>query len=283
MPNVPVTGITATIGSITAGTDLLHIQNVACDLVAFVPSVVADSFDTTRLAAATRRMTAGLASADIPFRALYPLTTPRVGASGLVTFASGTTAFCNSFSMTFDWGEVDITRFTGAAQTHKVFRPGTIPTISGSFRAYVLDDATPLGPTAPNGNGAAVSFKLTEDGAIDPAIAGNIIVTGEQYGEVSRTTNEIPVTYQFQGAGTALWTSTAGTSTPCVLPAGNIDAPDWDTNNDGVPDVSATFTFATSRTFVSSVFIRTLTIESTAQGLILVSGVLRTTGAITRA
>lgn len=283
MANVPVTGVAATIGSVTSGTDLAQLVATATDFVAFVPTIVADSADTTPLAGNTMRMTNGLQQWEVGFRAVYPRTTPRFGASGLVTFASGFVRDCSRFDVTFDWGAEDITAYTGAAQTFKRFRPGSLPSISGSFNALVQDDATPSAPTTVNNSGQAVSFKLAEDGATDPTLAGNIVVTNEGYAEISRASRKLEVTYQFVGSGTALWTISAGSTLPALLPAGDIDEPDWDTNADGTPDVSATFTLASGRTLSGPCFLRSLTLASQVNGLIAVSGVIQGAGTLTRA
>jgi hypothetical protein len=283
MANVPITGVAATIASVTSGTDLKQIVDTSTDVRAFVPSFIADAFDTTPLAAAAIRNTTGLTSGEVAFRAVYPRTTPRVGASGLVTYATAPPFNCNAFSVTFDWGEADITKYTGTAQTYKIWRPGALPRISGTFNAYAADDGTPALPTGPNVSSGAVSFKLAEDGTADPTLAGAIVVTGNNYDEIMATNPLIPVSYSFVGSGTAAWTISAGDTLPALLPAGNVDAPDWDMNADGTPDVSATFTLASGRTIAAPVFIRSLTLASSATGLIEVSGVLRIAGIVTRA
>lgn len=283
MAGVPISGVAATIASVTSGTDLYQIVNTSTDVRAFVPSFIADSADTTPLAAAAIRNTTGLTSGDVSFSAVYPRTTPRYGASGLVTYSSGYVVGCSGFSVTFDWGEADITPYTGAAQTYKKFRPGSLPRISGTFNALATDDTTPNLPTGPNVSSGSVSFKLAEDGTADPTLAGAIVVTGNNYNEIMATNPSVPVSYSFVGSGTAAWTISAGDAIPALLPAGNIDAPDWDTNSDGTPDVSAAFTLASGRTLTAPVFIRSLTIASQVNGLIAVSGVLRIAHTITKA
>lgn len=283
MANVPITGVAATIASVTSGTDLKQIVDTSTDVIAFVPSFIADSSDTTPLSAAAIRNTTGLTSGEVAFRAVYPRTTPRYGASGLVTYASGYVVNSSAFSVTFDWGEADITKYTGAAQTYKIWRPGGLPRISGTFNALAADDATPSLPTGPNVSSGSVSFKLAEDGTADPTLAGAIVVTGNNYDEIMATNPTVPVSYSFVGSGTAAWTISAGDTLPSLLPAGNIDAPDWDANSDGTPDVSATFTLASGRTLAAPVFIRSLTIASQVNGLIAVSGVLRIAGIVTKA
>lgn len=283
MANVPVTGVAATIGSVTSATDLAQLVATATDFRAYVPAIVADAANSTPLANATMRMTTGLQSWEVGFSAVYPKNTPRFGASGLVTFASGFVKDCSRFDVTFDWGAEDVTAYTGAAQTFKRFRPGSIPSISGSFNALVQDDATPSAPTTVNNSGQAISFKLAEDGTADPTLAGNIVVTGESYAEISRISRKLEVVYRFVGSGTALWTISAGDTLPALLPAGDIDSPDWDLNADGVPDVSATFTLASGRTLSGPCFLRSLTLSSQVNGLIAVSGVIQGAGTLTRA
>lgn len=281
MANTPVTGAAATIGSVTSGTDLKQIVDTAITLNAWVPNFISDSSDTTPLAGLVARNTAGLRSGEVGFRGVYPRGTPRYGASGLVTFASGYVFICSQYSVTFDWGEADITGYTGAAQTWKRFRPGEVPRISGTFDALVSDDTTPALPTAANGSGAAVTFKLAEDGTADPSIAGNIVVTGNSYDEITALATKLPLRYSFVGGGTTRWTTSAGDTLPPILPAGDIDAPDWDANGDGAPDVSATFTLASGRTLTAPVFIRTLTVASSVNGIVTVSGTLRIAGDVT--
>lgn len=275
----PITGQLAAVTSITSATDLHHVWNTATRFHAFTAGLTADELDVTAQATTGSGMgfIAGLAQGEWSFEALYPKANPRVGNTGLVTFASGYVLSCRNWQLTADFGEEDITPFS-ASPTARIFRPGDIGKFTGQFTALMHNDTAIASVTAVNTGGAAATFKMTEDGGADPSFTCNIIVTGAAISQVSRANRKVEVVYSFTVDGDL--TSVAGSTLAAILPAGVVDTPDWDVNGDGTPDVSAVLTYSTGRTLTFPTFLRGWTIDCQVDQPIRMTGQCRIAGAV---
>lgn len=292
----PVGPQTGDLSCATGSTDLNHLfgnstttGSVRVQQWTFNPE--ADENEVTGFNSGTvtsRAYTSGLFAGTIDFQGIYPksltaasVATPRLGNSGLITFASAADAvtYAHECDLSFEFGEVEITAFTGAAVTARVFKPLGIVQWGGSWTTRHANSPTLPQPTAVNTGGAAATFKFTEDGAADPSITGSIIVPRGPAMTVDPRNGDIKATYQFRGDGDA--TSVAGSTIRAILPAGTIDASDWDSSgSDGTPDVTVVATAATSRTYTGAMFLRSLRIQWALGSLIQVSGTLRCAGAV---
>lgn len=273
----PITGELGKINSVTSSTDL-DALNTAMKTLTLKFSSSVPTEDISGNGDTVTKKVAGLRDSSWDFEGRYPKASPRLGNSGLVTFSSGYVQYCESWYLDFDFGEEDITAFTGSAITDRVYRPSGRPVITGGYTVRAVSDTALSLPTAANGTGAAATFKITED-STDPAFSGNIIITGQNFTTGGR--EQVKNEYTFEFADTV--TSVAGSTLPAILPAGTVDAADWDTNGDGTPDVQAVIQTAASRTYTHYVFIRSLRVECAVGAVTKVTGTLRVTGTVTTA
>lgn len=275
-----LTGAAAKFVSVTGSTDLDTLFTAIRD-VKLSFNQTADQGDTSGMGNGYFTAAQGLYNATMDFEGLYPRTSPRYGASGLVTIAGSTFYAAKSLRLNFDFGEQDITGMDGTAKTARDFMPSGFPTISGSLTAHA-DSATALSPvTAIHTAGGNVVFKLTEDGAADPSFTASAagLIGSLKFDATPR--DVIVATYDFIVSGAL--TSVAGSTLPALLPAGTVDASDWDINTDGSADVSLVFQLASGRTYTGNSFLRTLTLDVAPGELVKVGGSIRFTGAVTPA
>jgi len=276
-----LTGAAAKIVSVTSGSDLEQVLVTALRDVELTFDTQADQEDTSGKGDGYKTLAQGLANSTLAFRGLYPRAAPRYGASGLITIAGTTFYNVQSYRLRFDFGEEDITGMDGTAKTARDFMPAGFPEITGSLVGHA-DSATALGSIgATHAAGANVVFKLTEDGAADPSFTGSSVGLIGKLGFTTTARGVIRPTYDFAISGQL--TSVAGSTLAAVLPAGTVDASDWDTNADGSADVSLVFQTASSRTYTGNAFLRELDVNVQVGGLIEVSGTVRFTGAVTPA
>jgi hypothetical protein len=276
----PITGEFADLTVSTASTDLAYLIGTALRSVQATVAWEGSELDSTGFNGAgltMRTMVSGLRSGTINFTGIYPKTAPRLGNSGQVTFASGTATWVQSWNVNIDFGEQEITPMTGSEILWRRWMPGGIGTWGGSFTTLALDTPVYTLTTNAGGQGAAATFKLTEDAAADPTLAGNIIVTGVSHPLTDRGSRQ-ELTYTFAGSGPLA--QNAGTNLPGLLYSGttptNISRPQWDTTGtDGVPDITCVLQYGTSRTFTGPGFWRSLNIECNPAGLVTVSGAIR--------
>lgn len=290
----PITGRGAKITCATSSTDLNHIFGTAdtsgsVRVISFTPSLESGEHDITGFRASgvtSASFIAGLRSGTIDFEALYPnstsaaaATTPRLGNSGLVTFGSGYVYLVDSWSLDVDFGEEDITGMDGTAIGARSYMPGGVVSWRGSWSGRFDSATAPTDPSAVNSAGAAATFKLTEDGANDASFTGSIIVPRGPRVDVAPR-SQVKVSYDFMGTGDL--TAVAGSTLPCIFPAGVVDSSDWDTSGtDGAADVQVVATFASGRTLTSYAFLRSVRVQCNIGEPIRVSGSLRLTGAWT--
>jgi len=282
----PITGASATVNSITASTDVKYLFDVL-KITEVTFNTEADDFDISELSgsgAATERLS-GLMSGTIDFSGYYPKTAPKLGNGGLITYASGYVQVVNEWRLSVEFGEHDITALNATAPTAKRFMPSGLFEWSGSYTAHAVNSTAVSLPTAAASTGAAAAFILVNE-TDDTKLGGSINV--RQLGHAIRKADKQILSYSFVGSGAL--TETVGTTyDPLRLDPGTAagtatawGAPSWDTNGDGVPDVSLVYyTFGTSRYYTVPVFLRSLNIEVSPGNPIRVSGQLRMADAIT--
>jgi hypothetical protein len=279
----PITGALATITSVTSSNDLNTLLVSALKVQDVTVNQDADQFETTELSGSgvSVERLAGLMSGTFDFAGFYPKSAPRLGNSGLVTYGDGYVQVVTGWKIDVDFGEIDITSMTGSAVTAKTFMPNGIYSWSGSYTAHAVNDTAASAPSAVNYAGGSATFKLTEDGASDPALGGSIVVTGVR--QTIRKADKQSLEYSFQGAGAI--TETKGSTLVGLrrTTTGTWPAPDWDLNGDGTPDISVVLTTYTSRTITAAAFLKSLSIECQMGQPVRVSGVVRFSGSVSRA
>jgi hypothetical protein len=288
MPYI-ITGSTATLSSVTSATDLNRLLVTALKIQEVTFQIENESFDITELSgsgAGVERMM-GLQSGTMSFTGHFPKTAPRTGNSGLVTWGSsnGYAQYVQDWKLDVDFGEIEITAFNATAPTAKRYMPNGIYQWSGSYTAHAVNDNTTVAyrvPSALHATAATATFKITEDGASDPAFSGSAFVT--QISNPIRKPEKQALAYTFQGTGSL--TETVGSTLPPLVRAttGAIGTPDWDTDGDGVPDVAVvfnTFVGATTHAYNAKAFLKSLSIEVSPGQPIRVSGSLRLNDATT--
>lgn len=276
----PVTGALATITSITSGTDVYQLLTQALKINQVRINEEAEQFDISELSGSGSSVerVAGLISGTMDYEGVYSKSTPRIGNSGLVTFASGYVQRVTGWKIDVDFGEIDITSMDGTAITARKFMPSGLYSWSGSYTAHAVDSTALSKPTAINNAGAAAEFKLTED-STDPTLSGNIIVTS--LGQTIRKGDLQVAEYAFQGAGDI--TETVGSTLPGLRRTsyGVWGRPDWDSDDNGTPQM--VLTTYTSRTLTTTVFLKSVSVECMVGQPIKVSGQIRFSGSYSRA
>ena len=269
-------GSTATTGCLRVNRWTYNPESDLIDTTAFGASAITSASNLS-----------GLFNGSFDFEAMYPkivtaasATTPRLGNSGLITFASssGKVTYAHEYELNFEFGEEDITDFIGTPVSVRKFKPLGLVRASGQWTTRHDSAATLPAVTAVNTGGAAATFKLTEDGTADVAITGSIVIPRGPSFTVDPRTGQIRATYQFTFDGDA--TAVAGDTLPCVFPAGTIDASDWDTNTDNTPDVTVVGTAVTGQTYTATGFLRSLRIRVAVGQMIEVGGSIRLNGAV---
>lgn len=288
----PITGELCKLTSVTpasAGTyDMEYLLETALRDVSLTYNERADQEDVTGKGDGYRTFSQGLHSATLDFKGRWPRSAPRFGASGNLTLGSSSLYLIEGWTLDIDFGEEDITSFTGAAQGSRVYRPAGFPEISGSIQCRASSGAALAAPAAIHASAENVTFKLTEDGASDPGFTATMLL-----GTLSTTAGGrqlIRPRYDFVVSGQM--TSVAGSTLPGIFPDTYVvgstggtaaGSTTWDTNSDGTPDMTVVWQNAASRTYSAAAFLRTLRIECMVGQIIDVSGQLRISGAVTPA
>jgi hypothetical protein len=268
-----IDGVVTSWGS--SGDDCYHLIATGTTPRTITINTTADLMNITGQGDTSRKHRTGLRSWTGSISALFPKTSRKIGAEGIVTYASGYVQHVDGWTLNLSWPALDITEL-GSAPTWRSFRPGKIGTFTGSYTGRV-DSATALAlPTPWTSSSAAATFKLTEEGATDNQVTCNIIVTGVDYsvpvGEDGLQT--YTVNFAIDGDLTIVGSSN-------FLPSGTVGTPAWDANGDGTPDREIVVTLATGRTFTSNAFISGLTVNVPAGDLITVEATVQGAGAVT--
>jgi hypothetical protein len=281
---VPIIVVNGNLSCATASTDLNYLLNTAMRLGADSQpignlSIQASEYDNTLADGSgltAMEYAAGLRQGEVTFGGLWPKATAPLGNSGLITYAAGYVQRVTAYSITFEWGENDITTQTGAGVSWRTFMPGRMLTWSGSYTAIAVSGTAASLPST--GLSTSATFKWAETGTTDGSFAGNIITT--QLSQNVQTGERSDLQYTFKGSG-------ACTQTPATTGAGLLYStarvmgpPDWDTTGDGIPDVSVVLKVDGSRTYTFPAFLRTLTVTTRMDKPMLVTGTLRAAGEI---
>jgi hypothetical protein len=277
--------LTSELGNLTctAGSgDLLYLLGTAIRVGPDVATLNIESNEydaTTPTGSAVNFMTmnAGLRSATIDFTGIYPRAASPLGITSLITYASGYVKHVTAFNIGIEFAEFDATATTGAVGNWRAFRPKGTGRFNGSYTC-LADNATP--PTLPSSAtaAAAATFKLAEDGASDPTLAGNI--TTPKLTQTVRIGDESVCVYTFTGSGDL--TQTAGTALPGLTAAsGAIVKPMWDLNSDGTADNTCVLTVASGRTYTGPFFWTRLNLAWAMDQPVRVTGTLRLAGSLT--
>lgn len=276
----PRTGELGKINSVTNSTDLDQVLEVAVKGRETTLTIDGDVEEITGDGETSAVHLAGLSSWSMAFNGVYPKTAPRLGNTGLVTFAAGYAQYVDQWTMDFDFGENDITSFAATGPTWRAFMPNGYPVISGTYVARTVNDTALSVPSVANSTGSAAAFKLTED-STDPAFTGSIIT--QQLGTSWGMKEQMRANYSYRFSGAC--TSVAGTTLPALLPAGVVDASDWGDGSTypGPTTVALVWQSTTSRTWSGYGFLRSLRVECMAGQAVRVSGVIRGIGALTPA
>lgn len=282
--------------SVTNSTDLDNLLEVMLRTNQITLSYTSDMQDTSGDGGTTTKRAAGLANWTASFTGIYPKTAPKIGNSGLVTYASGSTYRVSGWTMDFDFGEHEITGFdSSTSPTGRQYRPSIRPIVSGTYTAHASSAAALTLPNTSSTSGAsssaAATFKLCEDAVgADPIYSGNIFV--KQLGLTTGGKDVVKATYAYEFDDTV--TATSGTNLAVPYPNiaaganGPVDMPDWGDGTTGPGTVAVTFELDSSRTYASSgtgnwSYLRSLNINVTPGDLIRISGVLRGSGTLTLA
>lgn len=278
---VGMEGLVTSWGS--AGADVYQLINAGIAPFKFSINVTSDVLDVTAFAAGlvSKANRAGMATWSGTITGRYPQAAKKLGNSGLVTFAGGYAQHVRSWELEAVADPLDITEMTGSAVLWRAFRPGLI-SWSGSYEARV-DSATAVNlPTLVSGTSGSATFKISEEGTTDNALAGNIIVPslGVEV-EVSALNT---ARYAFTGDGNLsnTYASTMGLLSSSSSPY-SVTTPTWDANGDGTPDVTLTLQAASGRTFAGPAFWKSLRVSVPIDGLIEVTVGVQGAGALTLA
>ena len=182
----PITGSTATVTSVTAGTDVKFLFDVL-KINEVAINTEADEFDISELSgsgAAVERLS-GLRSGTMTFSGFYPKAAPKIGNTGLLKYNAVTVGFVQDWTMDVDFGEIDITSFNATAPTVKKFMPSGLFTWGGTFNVHMLNDDNALGsatddevtlPTAAGSTGTEAIFQIFTGGTNAHTLTGNILL-----------------------------------------------------------------------------------------------------------
>lgn len=280
-PTIGASGLVTSWG--TSGDDVYQLINAGCKPFEITFDEQSPTIDSTAFAAGgVNSMTniIGLRNWTATIRAKYPNTTPKIGNGGLVTYASGDVVHVKSWELTIENSEYDVTKFTTANVTDRIFRPGPY-SWSGSYDGYI-DSATSIGSTTSAGTGpASATFKLTEEGATDSSMAGSILVdavsTVISVGQVNTKR------YTFKGSGDITHTFPSGLGLLSTTSPYTIVPSAWDGDSDGVPDRTLTWQAYTGRTYAAAAWWKSLAIKVGVGEEIEVTIGVRGAGAITKA
>lgn len=280
----PITGSSATVVSVSSGTDLKYLFDVL-KISEVSISTEADEFDISELSgsgSAVERLS-GLRSGTMTFSGFYPKAAPKMGNTGLVTYNSSAVAWVQDWSMDVDFGETEITSFAATGPTVKQFMPNGIFTWGGSFNAHALNDTAVTLPAALGSTGTAAIFQLFKGATYSHTLSGSVLL--KSLGHSVRKAEKQVLAYSYSGSG-ALTETQGDTYDPLRLdPATTApgDAVDW-----GIPsyDLSTTpmkpsvvvKTYeagATDRQYTFSAFLKSLSINVSVGNPIAISGSLR--------
>jgi hypothetical protein len=290
----PITGSTATVTSVTAGTDVKFLFDVL-KINEVAINTEADEFDISELSgsgAAVERLS-GLRSGTMTFSGFYPKAAPKVGNTGLLKYNSITVGFVQDWTMDVDFGEIDITSFNATAPTVKKFMPSGLFTWGGTFNVHMLNEDNALGsatddevtlPTAAGSTGTAAIFQIFTGATNAHTLSGNVLL--RSLGHSIRKADKQVLAYAYSGSG-ACTEQQGDTYDPLridpatIAPGGSAawTGPSW--TDATSPEIVVTA--YSGRTYTIKAFLKSLSISVSPGNPIAINGSLRIFDTITTA
>lgn len=275
----PLTGIEGTVTSWgTAADDCYHAVNTGSAPKAIKLTISGEAINKTGAGDTAMAYRAGMRSWTGTIESWFPRTSRKIGAEGLVTFASGYVVNCNEWTLRADFGALDITRFGQSDLTWREFRPRKIGTFTGTFAGYVDSGTALVMPIAYSASSAAATLKLTEEGATDNQFTANIVA--QQLDLNADMNGDALQTYSYQFTVDGGLTSVGAAN---IVPAGAVDTPDWDNNGDGTGDRTLVVTLSSGRTLTGAAFLRGWSVRCAFSEMIQVTYEVQGTGVLTPA
>ena len=267
----PLTSETGNLTSIAASGDLLYLFGTALRMTTDLATIKIESneIDVTQATGSAINMMEkfqGLRTGTVDFSGIFPRTTPPLGISALVTYASGYVAYMNALTIDITWPEIEITETTGAATGWRKWMPGGIGSWSGSYTCKADVNDAPSLPTS--GASATASFKLVEAGT-DPTLSGNIgipsLTQRVRLGDFSE------LSYAFNGSGNLNQTNGG-----LLAASGDISKPTWNiAGTSATPDQTCRLTVGGSRKWEFPAFWTKLSLSWKMDDVVRVTGTLR--------
>ena len=292
----PITGSTATVTSVTAGTDVKFLFDVL-KINEVTINTEADEFDISELSgsgAAVERLS-GLRSGTMTFSGFYPKAAPKMGNTGLLQYGSTpvTVGFVQDWTMDIDFGEIDITSFNATAPTVKKFMPSGLFTWGGTFNVHMLNDDNALGsatddevtlPTAAGSTGTAAIFQIFTGATNAHTLSGNVLL--RSLGHSIRKADKQVLAYAYSGSG-GVTEQQGDTYDPLridpatIAPGGSAawTGPSW--TDATSPEIVVTA--YSGRTYTIKAFLKSLSISVSPGNPIAINGSLRIFDTITTA
>jgi len=290
----PITGSTATVTSVTAGTDVKFLFDVL-KINEVAINTEADEFDISELSgsgAAVERLS-GLRSGTMTFSGFYPKAAPKIGNTGLLKYNAVTVGFVQDWTMDVDFGEIDITSFNATAPTVKKFMPSGLFTWGGTFNVHMLNDDNALGsatddevtlPTAAGSTGTAAIFQIFTGATNAHTLSGNVLL--RSLGHSIRKADKQVLAYAYSGSG-GVTEQQGDTYDPLridpasIAPGGSAAwaGPSWT----DATSPSIVVTAYSGRTYTIKAFLKSLSISVSPGNPIAINGSLRIFDTITTA
>ena len=267
----PLTSETGNLTSIAASGDLLYLFGTALRMTTDLATIKIESneIDVTQATGSAINMMEkfhGLRTGTVDFSGIFPRTTPPLGISALVTYASGYVAYMNALTIDITWPEIEITETTGAATGWRKWMPGGIGSWSGSYTCKADVNDAPSLPTS--GASATASFKLVEAGT-DPTLSGNIGIPSMT--QRVRLGDFSELSYAFNGSGNLNQTNGG-----LLAASGDIAKPTWNiAGTSATPDQTCRLTVGGSRKWEFPAFWTKLSLSWKMDDVVRVTGTLR--------
>lgn len=242
--SVPTLGIEGAVTSWTGTANTQLLTNLKC--YGATLNVQGNTSDRTPFSptANTMQFGGGLREWSGTIRARFA-TTPLVGYTGAVSFASGDVLWVQRWSMDISAASLDITSLgsTATGAGWKSFRPGVL-SWRGSYEGLLDSGTATTLPFTPQTAPASATFTI----ATSQTLGGTILI--DPLGLTFNVGDLNKKSVSFVGSGTL---TSAGSSN--MFAAGAVAIPDWDTSGtDGVPDSDLVFTASSGRTFTGPAF-----------------------------
>lgn len=277
-------GIEFALSTVTAATDLadmLHPTTGSVSPYSWTINAEAPEIDITGQGSTAKDFRTGLGTWSATGQAYFPRATKHLGNNGDITWSDSTDIkWINGYNLNIESQVLDIDSQDQADKNFQYKRPSKLVSFSGDIDAFYDSAAVAI---LPKNTSTAISayptatFKLTEDGAADPTLAGAVILRTLSQNAVQNSTLQ-QLKYGFRGTGVLTATSGSG-GVLAIFAAGAVNQPDWDTTGDGNPDVAVTLLSKSGGlTFTGFCFWRRVSIACAINDAIRVTVELQGTG-----